>query len=79
MFSVFGSPFDGVGAAIKRVEDIIVGSIITLMISPVLLAVAVGVKMSSPGPILFKQDRYGLGGKKIKVWKFRSMKVMENN
>lgn len=79
MFSVFASPFDGVGAAIKRVEDIIIGSIITLMISPILLAVAIGVKMSSPGPILFKQDRYGLGGKKIKVWKFRSMKVMENS
>lgn len=78
-FSVFGSPFDGVGAAIKRIEDIIIGSVITLMISPVLLAVAVGVKMSSPGPVLFKQDRYGLGGKKIKVWKFRSMKVMENS
>ncbi len=78
-FSVFGSPFDGIGAAIKRIEDIIIGSIITLMISPVLLAVAVGVKMSSPGPVLFKQDRYGLGGRKIKVWKFRSMKVMENS
>ncbi len=79
LFSVFGSPFDGVGAAIKRVEDIIIGSIITLMISPILLAVAIGVRLSSPGPILFKQDRYGLGGKKIKVWKFRSMKVMENS
>lgn len=79
LFSVFGSPFDGVGAVIKRVEDIVIGSIITLMISPILLVVAVGVKMSSPGPILFKQDRYGLGGKKIKVWKFRSMKVMENS
>ncbi|CAM2943660.1 undecaprenyl-phosphate glucose phosphotransferase [Vibrio diazotrophicus] len=78
-FSVFGSPFDGVGAAIKRIEDIIIGSMITLMISPVLIAVAIGVKMSSPGPVLFKQDRYGLGGKKIKVWKFRSMKVMENS
>lgn len=78
-FSVFGSPFDGVGALIKRIEDIIIGSAITLMISPVLIAVAIGVKLSSPGPVLFKQDRYGLGGKKIKVWKFRSMKVMENS
>ncbi|MGL5310242.1 MAG: exopolysaccharide biosynthesis glycosyltransferase VpsL, partial [Plesiomonas shigelloides] len=47
--------------------------------SPVLLFVAIGVKLSSPGPVLFKQDRYGLGGKCIKVWKFRSMKVMENS
>ncbi|MBY7967864.1 exopolysaccharide biosynthesis polyprenyl glycosylphosphotransferase [Vibrio fluvialis] len=73
------SPFDGVGKFVKRVEDIIIGSMIALLISPVLLAVAIGVKLSSPGPVLFKQDRYGLGGKKIKVWKFRSMKVMEND
>ncbi len=78
-FSIFSSPFDGVGKFTKRVEDIIIGSMIALLISPVLLAVAIGVKLSSPGPVLFKQDRYGLGGKKIKVWKFRSMKVMEND
>ncbi|EKO3944657.1 undecaprenyl-phosphate glucose phosphotransferase [Vibrio fluvialis] len=78
-FSIFSSPFDGVGKFVKRVEDIIIGSMIALLISPVLLAVAIGVKLSSPGPVLFKQDRYGLGGKKIKVWKFRSMKVMEND
>ncbi|EHU5128440.1 undecaprenyl-phosphate glucose phosphotransferase [Vibrio vulnificus] len=78
-FSVFGSPFDGVGAFLKRVEDLVIGSLITLLILPVLVAVAIGVKLSSPGPVLFKQDRYGLGGKKIKVWKFRSMRVMEND
>lgn len=78
-FSVFSSPFEGLGAVIKRTIDIVVGGLITLMILPVLLAVAIGVKLSSPGPVLFKQDRYGLGGKKIKVWKFRSMKVMENS
>ncbi|EGQ7757688.1 undecaprenyl-phosphate glucose phosphotransferase [Vibrio vulnificus] len=78
-FSVFGSPFDGVGAFFKRVEDLVIGSLITLLILPVLVAVAIGVKLSSPGPVLFKQDRYGLGGKKIKVWKFRSMRVMEND
>ncbi|GEK14490.1 undecaprenyl-phosphate glucose phosphotransferase [Aliivibrio fischeri] len=78
-FSIFSSPFEGLGAVIKRIEDIVIGSLITLLILPVLCIVALGVKLSSPGPILFKQDRYGLGGKKIKVWKFRSMKVMENS
>ncbi|MCG9780173.1 undecaprenyl-phosphate glucose phosphotransferase [Photobacterium damselae] len=78
-FSVFASPFDGIGDLIKRTEDLVIGSIILLLISPILLAVAIGVKLSSPGPVLFKQDRYGLGGKCIKVWKFRSMKVMEND
>jgi putative colanic acid biosynthesis UDP-glucose lipid carrier transferase len=78
-FSIFSSPFEGLGAITKRIEDIVIGSLITLLILPVLCIVALGVKLSSPGPILFKQDRYGLGGKKIKVWKFRSMKVMENS
>ncbi|MUJ37501.1 undecaprenyl-phosphate glucose phosphotransferase [Aliivibrio fischeri] len=78
-FSIFSSPFEGLGAIVKRIEDIVIGSLITLLILPVLCVVALGVKLSSPGPILFKQDRYGLGGKKIKVWKFRSMKVMENS
>lgn len=78
-FSIFSSPFEGLGAVTKRIEDIVIGSLITLLILPVLCLVALGVKLSSPGPILFKQDRYGLGGKKIKVWKFRSMKVMENS
>lgn len=78
-FSIFSSPFEGLGALTKRIEDVVVGSLITVLILPVLCLVALGVKLSSPGPILFKQDRYGLGGKKIKVWKFRSMKVMENS
>ncbi|WP_375752418.1 undecaprenyl-phosphate glucose phosphotransferase [Vibrio sp. HN007] len=77
-FSIFASPFSGFKKVTKRIEDIIIGSVIITLISPLLLFVATGVKLSSPGPILFKQDRYGLGGKKIKVWKFRSMKVMEN-
>ncbi|WP_213864643.1 undecaprenyl-phosphate glucose phosphotransferase [Vibrio crassostreae] len=76
--SIFGTPFDGIGGVIKRIEDIVLASLILLLITPVLCAVAIGVKLSSKGPILFKQDRYGLGGKKIKVWKFRSMNVMEN-
>ena len=52
-FSVFSSPFEGLGAVIKRTIDIVVGGLITLMILPVLLAVAIGVKLSSPGLVLF--------------------------
>ncbi|GAB7200752.1 hypothetical protein OS12_21940 [Dickeya oryzae] len=64
---------------IKRLEDLVIGGVITLMISPLLLLIAIGIKLTSPGPVLFKQDRYGLSGNKIKVWKFRSMHVMENS
>ncbi|MEE1672670.1 undecaprenyl-phosphate glucose phosphotransferase [Agarivorans aestuarii] len=76
--SVFDSPFRGGSMLVKRIQDIVLASIIILLISPLLLAVAVGVKRSSPGPILFKQDRYGLDGKKIRVWKFRSMSTQDN-
>ncbi len=77
--SIFSSPFEGVGSFIKRLEDLVVGGLITIMISPLLLFVAAGIKLTSRGPVFFKQDRYGLSGQKIKVWKFRSMKVMEND
>ncbi|WP_434533528.1 undecaprenyl-phosphate glucose phosphotransferase [Dickeya chrysanthemi] len=77
--SIFRSPFDGIGSVIKRVEDLLIGGMITLLISPLLLMIAIGIKLTSPGPVFFKQDRYGLSGNKIKVWKFRSMHVMENS
>jgi putative colanic acid biosynthesis UDP-glucose lipid carrier transferase len=77
-FSAFGSPFDGVEAFIKRAEDLIIGSAILLMILPIMAVIAAIIKITSKGPVFFKQDRYGLGGVPIKVWKFRSMKVMEN-
>ncbi len=53
-------------------------TIILLAISPLLLAIALGVKLSSPGPVLFKQRRYGLDGKEIRVYKFRTMTVTED-
>jgi len=52
--------------------------VILALISPLLLAIAIGVKRSSPGPVLFKQRRYGLDGRKIAVYKFRSMTVAED-
>lgn len=76
--SVHDTPFSGISAWTKRVEDIVLSILILAVISPVMVAVAIGVKISSTGPVLFKQDRYGLDGRKIEVWKFRSMSVMDN-
>ena len=76
--SLLESPFVGINGLIKRVSDIVLASIILVLISPILLAVAIGVKRSSPGPIIFKQRRNGVDGKEIMVYKFRSMRVMEN-
>ncbi|MDV1192051.1 undecaprenyl-phosphate glucose phosphotransferase, partial [Raoultella planticola] len=77
--SIFTSPFDGDGALLKRIEDIILGTFFTLLSLPAMLLIAIGIKLTSPGPVLFKQNRYGLNGKQIQVWKFRTMRVMENN
>ena len=76
--SVFESPYLGAREWIKRTEDIIVSSLILCLIALPLLFIAIGVKLTSPGPVLFKQRRYGLNGEEIMVWKFRSMSVMED-
>jgi len=72
------TPFTGTNELVKRISDIIIASIIIVLISPLLLAIAIGVKLSSPGPVLFKQRRNGLDGHEIVVYKFRSMRAMED-
>ncbi len=76
--SVFDSPFYGINGGVKRLEDIVIGTLILLLTSPLLLAIALGIKLTSPGPVLFKQRRYGLKGEIIDVWKFRSMSVCDD-
>ncbi len=76
---LYDTPLSGLNRVLKRVEDIVLSSLILLMISPVLLTIAAAVKLTSPGPVIFRQTRYGMDGKPIMVWKFRSMKVMEND
>ncbi|EHD1268535.1 undecaprenyl-phosphate glucose phosphotransferase, partial [Escherichia coli] len=76
---LFDSPLNGINMVFKRLEDIIVSFIILVLISPILLVIAIAVKTTSKGPIIFRQVRYGMDGKPIKVWKFRSMTVMEND
>lgn len=77
--SVYDNPMSGGGAVLKRAEDILLSSIALLLLALPLLIIGAAVKLTSKGPVLFKQDRYGLNGRKIKVWKFRSMRVMEND
>jgi len=72
------TPFTGTNRLVKRVSDVILASIILVLISPILLGVAIGVKLSSPGPIIFRQRRNGLDGEEIIVYKFRSMRVMDD-
>jgi putative colanic acid biosynthesis UDP-glucose lipid carrier transferase len=75
---VFESPFYGVDSWIKRIEDIILASVILLLAAVPMAIIATLVKLTSPGPVIFKQRRYGLKGEKIEVWKFRTMTVCED-
>ena len=76
--AVCETPFYGFIGFVKRASDIVLASSILVLISPLMMLIAIGVKLSSPGPILFKQRRYGLDGRKIAVYKFRSMTVAED-
>ena len=76
--AVCETPFYGVNGLIKRASDLVLAALILVLISPLLLAIAIGVKLSSPGRVLFKQRRYGLNGKEIRVLKFRTMTVLED-
>ena len=76
--SVFEQPFEGMDAFLKRLQDIVFSTIILTLISPILLAISIAVKMTSAGPVLFKQRRYGVAGENIEVWKFRSMTSQDN-
>lgn len=66
-------PHPAVNSQFKRCVDII-GSLVGLLILGILLIpIAIAIKIDSPGPIFFSQERYGLYGKKFRIWKFRSM------
>jgi putative colanic acid biosynthesis UDP-glucose lipid carrier transferase len=76
--SVTESPFYGVHAISKRMCDLMVSFMVIVILSPFFIAISLGVRVTSPGPVLFKQRRYGLDGKSIVVYKFRSMTVTED-
>lgn len=76
--SVFDSPMKGAMNFLKRVEDIALASSILFVIAIPMMLIALAIKLTSKGPVIFKQNRYGMDGKRIKVWKFRSMTVTED-
>jgi putative colanic acid biosynthesis UDP-glucose lipid carrier transferase len=76
--AVCESPFYGGRGLAKRCCDIAISAAAIVVVSPVMLAVAAAIKVTSPGPVIFKQRRYGLDGKEIIVYKFRSMSVTED-
>ncbi len=79
VISVFETPLTGMNAIHKRAFDLITASLILLVISPLMIWIAMLVKATSSGPVIFKQRRYGVDGNEILVYKFRSMSVCENS
>jgi len=78
VISVCETPFRGPAGLLKRASDLVLATLILLLISPFMVAIALAVKLSSPGPVIFRQRRYGLDGQEILVYKFRSMTVTED-
>ncbi len=72
------TPFTGTNELVKRVSDVVLASLILIVISPLMIIIAIGVKLSSPGPVIFRQRRNGLDGGEIVVYKFRSMTTQDD-
>lgn len=75
MFDLSATPMTGINQLVKWLEDKILSILILLMISPLMLILAVGVKLSSKGPVFYQQERVGLNNRSFKMLKFRSMPV----
>jgi len=76
--SVYDKPLQGVDGLVKRIEDVIMGGLMLMIAAVPMLMISVLVKLTSHGPILFKQHRYGMDGREIVIWKFRTMCVCED-
>ena len=76
--AVCESPFFGASSIAKRLFDLVTATALVVLFAPIFLFVAAGVRLSSPGAIVFKQRRYGLDGREIMIYKFRSMTVTED-
>ena len=75
MLDLSVSPITGDVRLVKALQDRVLGALILLLISPVMLAIALAIKFTSPGPVLYRQCRHGWNGEEIWVYKFRSMVV----
>jgi putative colanic acid biosynthesis UDP-glucose lipid carrier transferase len=76
--AVCETPFTGLNGTIKRASDIVLALLILILLAVPMLAIAMAIRATSPGPVVFRQRRYGLDGENIVVYKFRSMTVCED-
>jgi putative colanic acid biosynthesis UDP-glucose lipid carrier transferase len=75
MVEVMGRPLSGWGGFQKAALDYVLGTILLVVSLPLMLLIAIAIKLDSPGPVLFRQDRYGFVNRVFSCYKFRSMTV----
>jgi len=75
VMTLFERPISGIDQIIKKVEDVVLATALTVILAPLLLLIALLVKLDSPGPIFFRQPREGFNNQTFHIWKFRSMYV----
>lgn len=73
VMEIASAPLTGWSGLLKSIEDKVIASIVVLLLSPLMLGIAVAVRLDSPGPVLFRQKRYGFNNEVIVVYKYRSM------
>lgn len=75
LFGLKESPLQGWNLVVKRTLDVVVSAVVLVLLSPLLLAIALAIRLTSPGPVLYRQERVGLDGYRFQMLKFRSMRV----
>lgn len=75
---VYETPFMGAEGWIKRLEDFFLGALFLAIAAIPMIVIGAAIKLTSPGPAIFKQRRYGLNGDVVEIWKFRTMSVCED-
>jgi polysaccharide biosynthesis protein PslA len=75
VMTLFERPISGLDQVIKRAEDLVLGTLALIILAPLLAIVAIAIKLDSPGPIFFLQDREGFNNHRFRIWKFRSMRT----
>ncbi len=78
VIGLIDTPHRGIDGFSKRMFDVIVGGIALIVLAVPMLLIAIAIKLTSSGPIIFRQKRYGMGGKAFVMWKFRTMTVCED-
>jgi Undecaprenyl-phosphate glucose phosphotransferase len=73
LLRLYDKPVSRWGLVAKTIEDVVLAGLMLMLISPLMLAIAAAIKIDSPGPVIFKQKRYGFNNRLITVWKFRTM------